>query len=59
MTIEFKPLHLPDSADLARLGEFGREVIGVHPAQATKEEFAELQRALYQVGRQERITNPG
>ncbi|KAK1232111.1 hypothetical protein PQX77_004769 [Marasmius sp. AFHP31] len=48
MTIEFKPLPLPGSADLARLGDFGREVIGVHPAQATEEQFAELQKALYQ-----------
>ncbi|KAJ8087029.1 hypothetical protein PM082_005854 [Marasmius tenuissimus] len=48
MTIEFKPLALPSSADLARLGDFGREVIGIHPAQATEEQFAELQKALYQ-----------
>ncbi|KAK7040212.1 hypothetical protein VNI00_010018 [Paramarasmius palmivorus] len=47
MAITFHPLKLPDSADRSMLADFGREVRGVHPARATKEEFLLIQEALY------------
>ncbi|KAF9260840.1 Clavaminate synthase-like protein [Marasmius fiardii PR-910] len=47
MPIELIPLPIPDSAD-PKLAKFGREVIGLHPAQVTKQEFTELEKALYQ-----------
>uniref|UniRef100_A0A0W0FX72 Putative 3-methylcrotonyl-CoA carboxylase n=1 Tax=Moniliophthora roreri TaxID=221103 RepID=A0A0W0FX72_MONRR len=47
MGIEFHPLVLPDSADKSKLGDFGREVRGVHPAHVTEEHFALIEEALY------------
>ncbi|EEB87023.1 hypothetical protein MPER_15824, partial [Moniliophthora perniciosa FA553] len=47
MGIEFHPLVLPGSADKSKLGDFGREVRGVHPAHATEEQFALIEENLY------------
>ncbi|KAF9025435.1 hypothetical protein BDZ89DRAFT_79872 [Hymenopellis radicata] len=47
ITIQFAPLPFPPSIDKSRLGDFGREVIGIHPASLDDETFPAIERALY------------
>lgn len=49
MAIETAPLPLPPSADASKFTDFGREVIGVNPGQLSPEQFAEIEKLLYQV----------
>ncbi|KAJ7734141.1 Clavaminate synthase-like protein [Mycena metata] len=47
MIIALKPLPLPASADASNFTQFGREVLGVDPANLTSEQFGEVREALY------------
>ncbi|KAJ7044382.1 Clavaminate synthase-like protein [Mycena alexandri] len=47
MPITLKPLPLPASADPSNFSQFGREVLGVDPANLTSEQFAEVREELY------------
>jgi hypothetical protein len=49
MTIQTIPLTLPPSADPSRFIDFGREIIGVNPANLSTSDFAEIQQLLYKV----------
>jgi hypothetical protein len=49
MTIQTVPLTLPPSADPSKLAHFGREVIGVNPANLSSSDFAEIRQLLYKV----------
>jgi hypothetical protein len=49
MAITLSPLTLPASADPAAFVDFGRQVKGVDPSNLSKEQFQELEQALYKV----------
>ncbi|KAJ4494571.1 Clavaminate synthase-like protein [Lentinula edodes] len=48
MTIELKPLPLPDSAEPSHFINFGREVKGIDPGNCTFEQLEDIKQTLYQ-----------
>ncbi|KAJ3916126.1 Clavaminate synthase-like protein [Lentinula edodes] len=48
MTIELKPVPLPNSAEPSHFINFGREVKGINPGNCTSEQLEDIKQALYQ-----------